>query len=290
MAMAWCRSLAASVAAAGIGLAVAATLAAGGNSAPAGGELRAVSAADVASLDPALVQEPLGWEIMLATCTTLFVDDAGGGSPRLLPEAAAAFPSISNNGLIYVFTIRPGLRRRVPLTAAAYARAVGRVLDPPCTTRCATIRVRDRRRACACEPPHHPVVASARRSDRAPDDAVGLPGSAGLPIDPTGVDTIPDPARTRSSNTCQVARSSFDETPSTAVRGRSDPGQSTSPSAAQPTPTCSQSNRAPLISTSTSSPSVKRRHRSWSSTSPHATASAAANSSLGPSTRRCSSR
>ena len=120
---------------------------------------------------------------MLATCTTLFVDDAGAGTPRLLPEAAAAFPSISNDGLTYVFTIRPGLRFAdgSPLTAAAYARAIGRVSIHACTH---PLRHNSRPRSLACmrsEPAHHPVVASAWRPDLAPDDAVGLPGSSRAP-------------------------------------------------------------------------------------------------------------
>src|SRR6476619_7948510 len=89
-------------------------------------------ALSVVAAGTALVQEPLGWDIVLATCTTLFVDGPGRGTPRLLPEAASTFPTISRDGLAYVFTIRPGLRFAdgTPLTAAAFARGIGRVLDP----------------------------------------------------------------------------------------------------------------------------------------------------------------
>jgi ABC-type transport system substrate-binding protein len=192
--MAWRRSLAASVAAAGTGLAVAAALAVGGTSAPAGGELRAVSAADIASLDPALVQEPLGWEIMLATCTTLFVDGPGGGTPRLLPEAAASFPAISNHGLIYVFTLRRRLRFAdgSPLTAAAYARAIGRVLDPRMHAPAAP------QFASAIAGVHARANRLTVRLSHPRGDLISLltmpwacPVPPGLPIDPTGVDTIP---------------------------------------------------------------------------------------------------
>ena len=291
--MAWYRSLALSFAVAGTGLAVAAALAAGTN-APAGGELRAVSAADVASLDPALVQEPLGWEIMLATCTTLFVDGPGRGTPRLLPEAAASFPSISNHGLTYVFTIRPRLRFAdgSPLTAAAFARAIGRVLDP-------------RMHAPAASQFASAIAAAHARANRLTirlmhprGDLIALltmpwacPVPPGLPIDPTGVDTIPGSGPYTIVEHLPAREIVLRRNPFYRVHGRGDPRQSPSPSAAQPTPTCSQSNKGAPTSTSTSfSPQSKRRHRNCSSTSPHVTASAAANSSLGPSTRRCSSR
>jgi peptide/nickel transport system substrate-binding protein len=96
-------------------------------------ELRVVSAADVDSLDPALVDAPLAWNIAVTTCTTLFVQRPGRGlSAQLVPEAAAGFPEISRDRLGYVFTVRPGLRFAdgSPLTAAAFARGIGRVLDP----------------------------------------------------------------------------------------------------------------------------------------------------------------
>jgi len=183
-----------SVFAAGTALAVTAALAAGGTSAPAGGQLRAVSAADVASLDPALVQEPLGWEVMLATCTTLFVDSSAGGTSRLLPEAAAAFPSISKHGLSYVFTIRPGLRFAdgAPLTAAAFARAIGRVLDPrmhaPAAAQfasaIASVHARANRLTIRLLHPRGDLIALLTMP-------WACPVPPGLPIDPTGVDTIP---------------------------------------------------------------------------------------------------
>jgi peptide/nickel transport system substrate-binding protein len=192
--MAWCRSLGRSVVASGAGLAVAATLAAGGTSVPAGGELRAVSAADVDSLDPALVQEPLGWNIVLASCTTLFVDGPGSGTPRLVPEAAVGFPAISKDGLTYVFTIRRRLRFAdgTPLTAAAFARAIGRVLDPrmhaPAAPGFASaitgVHARANRLTIRLAHPRGELVALLTMP-------WACPVPPGLPVDPTGVDRIP---------------------------------------------------------------------------------------------------
>src|SRR5262249_48851500 len=50
----------------------------------------------------------------------------------LVPEAAAGYPAVSRDGKTYTFTIRDGFRfsNGAPVTAANYARAITRVVDP----------------------------------------------------------------------------------------------------------------------------------------------------------------
>jgi len=68
------------------------------------------------------------------TCATLevFADAPAPAGKTVVPEAAAGPPTVSPDGLTYVFTVRPGLRFSdgSALTAANFARALGRVKDP----------------------------------------------------------------------------------------------------------------------------------------------------------------
>jgi peptide/nickel transport system substrate-binding protein len=61
-----------------------------------------------------------------------FPEKAGQAGSVLYPEAATAFPTISNNGKTYTFHIRPGLKFSdgSPVTAASYQRAWERNLSP----------------------------------------------------------------------------------------------------------------------------------------------------------------
>jgi len=177
-----------------MGAAAAAAVDGRGTATVPAGTLRAVSAADVNSLDPALVDAPLEWDIAVTTCTTLFVQRPGRGlSVELVPEAAAGFPVISRDRLTYAFSVRPGLRFAdgTPLTAAAFARGIGRVLDP-------------RMRAPAAaefESAIASVNAQGRRFfvrlARPRGDLLSLltmpwacPVPPGLPIDPSGAGTV----------------------------------------------------------------------------------------------------
>ena len=95
--------------------------------------LRVASPLDVQSLDPALAR-PLAYAVWYPTCAPLmmFRDTAGPDAFRLRPEGAARPPSISRDGRTYVLTVRKGLRFSdgSPLTAANYALALRRVLNP----------------------------------------------------------------------------------------------------------------------------------------------------------------
>src|SRR5215831_2144664 len=123
-------ALLALLAAAAVGLG---SEAARGGRTSGGGTLLVVSPTDLASLDPALAR-PLSYATWYATCATLtaFRDAPAPAGLRTRPEAADGPPRISNNGRRYVFTVRRGLRFSdgSPVTAANFARALDRVLDP----------------------------------------------------------------------------------------------------------------------------------------------------------------
>jgi peptide/nickel transport system substrate-binding protein len=177
-----------------IGLCCALSLPASGTSSPSGGELRVVSASDVDSLDPALVSEPLSWDIATTTCSTLFTTTNDQHVPRLVPEAATTFPSVSPDGLTYTFEIRSGLRFAdgSALTAAAYSRAIGRVLDP----RMQAPAVSQFASAIADAHAHGRRLTlhlTHRRGDLLALLTMpwACPVPAGLPIDPAGAGPIP---------------------------------------------------------------------------------------------------
>jgi peptide/nickel transport system substrate-binding protein len=85
---------------------------------------------DFATLDPALAQSPESWELEYATCAKLlnYPSHAGYRGTKLVPEVAAALPTISADRLTYSFVVRRGWRfsdgSRV--TAASFAHALSR--------------------------------------------------------------------------------------------------------------------------------------------------------------------
>jgi ABC-type transport system substrate-binding protein len=96
-------------------------------------------------IDPALTLAPnaqtlasalvLSWGVGDATCALLFrYPFAPPPVVRydLVPEVATGSPAVSRNGTTYTFTIRKGYRfsTGAPVTAASYARAINRVLNP----------------------------------------------------------------------------------------------------------------------------------------------------------------
>ena len=62
----------------------------------------------------------------------VFADAPAPAGKTVVPEAASGPPQVSRDGLTYLFTVRPGLRFSddSALTAANFARALGRVKDP----------------------------------------------------------------------------------------------------------------------------------------------------------------
>jgi len=86
------------------------------------------------TLDPQLSYVSNDWGLLYNTELTLlnFPTKAGTAGTKLIPEAASAFPTISNHGKTYVFHIRSGLRlsNGSAVTAANFVRSFERNLSP----------------------------------------------------------------------------------------------------------------------------------------------------------------
>ena len=77
------------------------------------------------------------WSLLHASCTTLVTSPAVSGQrgqppPAIVPDGARGFPRVSPDGRTYTFTVRRDLRFSdgTHVTAANYARAIGRLVDP----------------------------------------------------------------------------------------------------------------------------------------------------------------
>ncbi len=87
-------------------------------------------------LDPAFGPFPAASQLLYSTCAKLvnYPDAAGAPGARLLPDAAAALPSISADRRTYTFRIRPGIRFSPPsseqVSALTFKRAIERGLSP----------------------------------------------------------------------------------------------------------------------------------------------------------------
>ena len=100
-----------------------------------GGTLNVDLATDVDYTDPALDYLSTGWEIEYATCLKLmnYPDANGAKGSQLVPEAAAGFPKVTNNGRTYDFTVKAGFTKfsnGQPVTAANFKAAFDRDADP----------------------------------------------------------------------------------------------------------------------------------------------------------------
>jgi ABC-type oligopeptide transport system substrate-binding subunit len=100
-----------------------------------GGTLNVDLTTDVDYTDPALSYLSTGWELEYATCLKLmnYPDGLGPKTSQLVPEAAAGFPKVSNNGKTYDFTISTGFTKfsdGSKVTAASFKAAFDRVADP----------------------------------------------------------------------------------------------------------------------------------------------------------------
>ena len=87
---------------------------------------------DVDYVDPALAYYAPTWEILYATCTMLvsYPDAPAPRGARLVPDGAAAMPTVSRDGKMYTFRIRPGRRfsNGVRIQARHYGWALNRAL------------------------------------------------------------------------------------------------------------------------------------------------------------------
>jgi peptide/nickel transport system substrate-binding protein len=91
---------------------------------------------DIDYVDPALAYYVISWQIEYATCAKLVnhPDAPAPAGSRLVPEVAAAMPTVSPDGRTYTFTIRDGFRFSPPATESVTARhykfVLERLLDP----------------------------------------------------------------------------------------------------------------------------------------------------------------
>jgi ABC-type oligopeptide transport system substrate-binding subunit len=105
------------------------------NTAKTGGTLNVDLTTDVDYTDPALSYLSTGWELEYATCLKLmnYPDGIGPKTSQLVPEAAAGFPKVSNNGRTYDFTISTAFTKfsdGTKVTAASFKAAFDRNADP----------------------------------------------------------------------------------------------------------------------------------------------------------------
>ena len=91
------------------------------------------------SVDPAVANtafDPQQVQYHYATCAKLFnyPDAAGDGGRKLVPEVAAAWPTVTDAGRTYRFVIRPGFGFSPPsqeaVTAESFRHAIERALSP----------------------------------------------------------------------------------------------------------------------------------------------------------------
>jgi peptide/nickel transport system substrate-binding protein len=95
-----------------------------------GGVFRIAGVPD--AIDPAISLE--AGDVLGATCAKLMnsPDKPPPEGTRVVPEAAAEYPAVSQDGKTYTFTIRSGFRFNTGerVTAASFAHAIERILDP----------------------------------------------------------------------------------------------------------------------------------------------------------------
>ncbi len=123
------------VAALMVGTASSATHKANSKDALKGGTLRInENSGDFDFVDPQLAYRTDDWDVIFTTNMGLvsFAEKTGAAGSQLYPQAAASFPTVSDNGKTYTFHIRPGLKFSdgSPVTAAAFQRSWERILSP----------------------------------------------------------------------------------------------------------------------------------------------------------------
>ena len=100
-----------------------------------GGTLNVDLSTDVDYTDPALDYLSSGWELEYSTCLKLmnYPDANPPKASQLIPEAAAGFPKVSNNGKTYDFTVKANFTKfsnGQPVTAATFKAVIDRDADP----------------------------------------------------------------------------------------------------------------------------------------------------------------
>ena len=102
-----------------------------------GGTMKIALQSDTDFTDPALDYYQLGWEIEYSTCVKLlnYPDAKGAEGSKLVPEAAAALPTVSNSGKTYTFTVTPKKYQFSPpsnqyVTAKTFKFVINRLANP----------------------------------------------------------------------------------------------------------------------------------------------------------------
>lgn len=97
--------------------------------ASAGSTITAAISTDPPSLDPARGFDPISWSFIHATFVSLLTFN---NANRVIPWGASALPAMSDNGKVYTFHLRTGLKFSdgEPVTAQDYAAAIERILNP----------------------------------------------------------------------------------------------------------------------------------------------------------------
>jgi len=100
-----------------------------------GGTFNVDLSTDTDYTDPALAYLSSSWEMEYATGLKLmnYPDVNGPRSSQLVPEAAAGFPRVTNNGKSYDFNVKAGFTKfsnGQPVTAANFKAALERIADP----------------------------------------------------------------------------------------------------------------------------------------------------------------
>jgi peptide/nickel transport system substrate-binding protein len=101
-----------------------------------GGTMKIALQSDTDFTDPALDYYQLGWEIEYSTCVKLlnYPDAAGAEGSKLVPEAAAALPTVSNSGKTYTFTVPKKYQFSPPsnqfVTAKTFQFVINRLANP----------------------------------------------------------------------------------------------------------------------------------------------------------------
>jgi len=89
---------------------------------------------DVDFSDPALAYGVQSWQIEYVTCAMLlsYPDKPAPQGSKLIPEVAAALPTVSKDGKTYTFTVKNTYKFNTgaPVTAANFAYAINRDLNP----------------------------------------------------------------------------------------------------------------------------------------------------------------
>jgi peptide/nickel transport system substrate-binding protein len=100
-----------------------------------GGTVKIALSGDIDYVDPALAYYQNSWQIEYSTCLKLlnYPDKSGLAGQQLVPDAAD-LPTVSNNGKMYTFTIKPGFKfsppSNAPVTAKTFQYAIERDLNP----------------------------------------------------------------------------------------------------------------------------------------------------------------